>query len=93
MPQVKWLPEALEDVERLYEFLREKSPGAATRAARVIFDGVGLLRSMPEIGRPMNDETSRRKVVISFRAEAFGLKTVRYVTDRHVTRGKRQGRK
>ena len=82
MPQVRWLPEALADVERLYAFLHEKSPDAAARAARVILDGADLLQSIPEIGRPMNDETGRRELVISFGAGAFVL---RYMWDKHDT--------
>ncbi|MBN1928039.1 MAG: type II toxin-antitoxin system RelE/ParE family toxin [Chlorobiaceae bacterium] len=78
MPEIKWLPEALGDVERLHAFLHEKSPDAAARAARVILDGAGLLQSVPEIGRPMNDETGRRELVLSFGAGAFVL---RYLWD------------
>lgn len=82
MPQVRWLPEALADVERLYAFLHEKSPDAAARAARVILDGADLLQSIPEIGRLMNDETGRRELVISFGAGAFVL---RYMWDKYDT--------
>jgi plasmid stabilization system protein ParE len=74
LPQVKWLPEALADVERQYEFLREKSPDAASRAAMVILDGAELLKSLPEVGRPMSDETGRRELVLSFGAGAFVLR-------------------
>lgn len=52
------------------------------RAARVILDGAGLLKSMPEIGRPMNDETGRREVVLPFGAGAFVL---RYMWDKSDT--------
>jgi plasmid stabilization system protein ParE len=79
LPQVKWLPEALADIERLHGFLREKSPVAASRAARVILDGTELLKSLPEVGRPMNDETARRELVLSFGAGAFVL---RYIWDK-----------
>jgi plasmid stabilization system protein ParE len=82
LPQIKWLPDALADVERLYAFLQEKSPDAAARAARVILDGAGLLKSNPEIGRPMEDDTGRRELVLSFGASAFVL---RYMWDRHDT--------
>ncbi|TLU88313.1 MAG: type II toxin-antitoxin system RelE/ParE family toxin [Chlorobium sp.] len=82
MSQIKWLPDALADVERLYAFLYEKKPDAAARAARVILDGAGLLKSIPEIGRPMDDDTGRRELVLSFGASAFVL---RYMWDRHDT--------
>lgn len=79
MPRIKWLPDALAGVERLHAFLHEKSPDAAARAAGVILDGAGLLESIPEIGRPMDDDTSRRELVLSFGAGAFVL---RYLWDR-----------
>ena len=34
MAELKWLPEALGDLERLFAFLREKNPSAAARAAQ-----------------------------------------------------------
>ena len=79
MPRIKWLPDALADVERLHAFLHEKSPDAAAREARVILDGAGLLKSTPEIGRPMDDDTGRRELVLSFGTGAFVL---RYMWDR-----------
>ncbi|ABB23842.1 putative protein of the plasmid stabilization system [Pelodictyon luteolum DSM 273] len=81
MPQIKWLPEALADVERLYVFLYEKSPLAAARAAKSILDGAGILTSMPDIGRPMEDDTGRREWVVSFGAGAFVLRYMRSEND------------
>ncbi|MEI7694295.1 MAG: type II toxin-antitoxin system RelE/ParE family toxin [Chlorobium sp.] len=82
MPQVKWLPEALADVERLHAFLLEKSPDAAARAAKAILDGAGFLTSIPDIGRPMEDGTGRREWAVSFGAGAFVL---RYMRDKNDT--------
>jgi len=82
LPKVKWLPEALADVERLYAFLHEISPAAAARAAMAILDGANLLKSTPDIGRPMDDDTGRREWVISFGAGAFVL---RYMWDKNDT--------
>ena len=45
-------------------------------------EGVGLLKSMPKIGRPMDDDTGRRELVISFEARAFVL---RYMWDKNDT--------
>jgi len=63
--EVVWLPEALADVARLRAFLEDKSPSAAARAAQTLRDGARLLRSFPESGRPMNDDTDRREVFLS----------------------------
>ena len=69
-----WLPAALEDIERLYKFLHEKSPSAALRAAQTIVEGARLLESTPEAGRPMNDDTGRRELFLVFGAGAYVLR-------------------
>ena len=66
MSQIKWLPEALADIERLYIFLHDKNPQAAMRTAKAILDGTDFLMSMPDVGRPMDDNTGRREWFISF---------------------------
>ncbi len=55
MPRLKWSPEALLDVQRLYRFLVMKSPEAAQRAIKAIRSEVRVLASQPEIGRPLED--------------------------------------
>ncbi len=72
--QLKWLPEAIADVDRLHAFLREKSPGAAARAARAILDGADRLQELPELGRPLADETGRRELFLPFGAGAYVLR-------------------
>ena len=74
MSQIKWLPEALLDIERLYAFLKDKNQEAAARAARAIMEGVELLRTSPRIGRPMSDDTGRRELFVSFAAGAYVLR-------------------
>ncbi|WP_238974639.1 type II toxin-antitoxin system RelE/ParE family toxin [Pelodictyon luteolum] len=59
----------------------EKSPLAAARAAKSILDGAGILTSMPDIGRPMEDDTGRREWVVSFGAGAFVLRYMRSEND------------
>ena len=82
MPQIKWLPEALANVERCHSFLHEKSPVAAARAAKAILDGAGFLKTIPDSGRPMDDDTGRRELVVSFGAGAF---VIRYMRDKNDT--------
>jgi plasmid stabilization system protein ParE len=74
MPEVKWLPEALDDLERLFEFLREHSPDAAARAAQTILDGADLLVTSPRLGRPMPDKTGRRELFVPFASGAYVLR-------------------
>lgn len=78
MPEVIWLPEALEDVERLRLFLTDKNPTAAARAGRVLQDGAKLLADFPEAGYPMNDGTDRRELFLPFGVSSYVL---RYIID------------
>lgn len=74
MAEVKWLPEALDDLERLFAFLREKNPAAAARAAQTILDGADLLLTSPRLGRPMPDRTQRRELFLPFASSAYVLR-------------------
>lgn len=78
MSEVVWLPEALEDVQRLRLFLEDKNPAAASRAGRVLLEGAALLARYPEAGSPMNDGTGRRELFLPFGANAYVL---RYMVD------------
>jgi plasmid stabilization system protein ParE len=72
--RVLWLPEALDDVERLFGFLIEKDASAAERAVRTIRSGADKLQDLPQIGRPMDDDTGRRELVVPFGAGAYVLR-------------------
>ena len=72
---IPWLPEALRDIQRLYDFLSGNSPGAAADAALCIQAAARRLELFPEIGRPMDDGTSRREMFAAFGAGAY---VVRY---------------
>ncbi len=74
MSQIKWLPAALADIERLHKFLRGKNTPAAARAVRAILDGSALLMKSPRLGRPMADESGRREFLIPFAAGAYVLR-------------------
>jgi plasmid stabilization system protein ParE len=69
--RILWLPEALVDLERLYDFLVERDPEAAERAIRTIEDGADRLGELPELGRPMDDDTGRRELFVPFGAGAY----------------------
>ena len=77
MSEVKWLPEAVDDVNRLYEFLNSKDSEAAANAVGTILKGARLLRADPRLGRLMaddEDETERRELFVSFGAGAYVLR-------------------
>ncbi len=67
MPRLIWSPAALRDVQRLYRFLADKNPPAATRAVRVIRDGVQIIADHPASGRPIEDmDPAFREWIIGF---------------------------
>ena len=72
--RLRWLPEALDDVERLHGYLIERDPLAAARAVRAVSAGADRLQRLPEIGRPMEDDTGRREFVVPFGAGAYVLR-------------------
>ena len=55
MPQVKFAPSALRDLERLRDFLRPKNPAAAKRVAKTLIKSVQILAQQPRIGRPVEE--------------------------------------
>jgi len=79
-PSVIWLPEALRDVERLHDFLKEKSPHVARREAQAILQGAELLEEAPEAGRPLSDGTGRRELFLPFGAGSYVLRYRRDTT-------------
>lgn len=72
--KVVWRERALEDIDRLYDFLFEKNKDAATKAARVILRGSSLLEGSPRLGRPMADGTGRRELFIPFGSGFYVLR-------------------
>ncbi len=69
-----WLKESEEDIQRLFDFLFEKSPEAADKAIGSILEKSELLREVPEIGHLMQDDTGRRELIIPFGAGAYVLR-------------------
>lgn len=66
MPQLIITEGALRGIERCRQFLKEKDPYAAQRAAQTISDRLLLLEASPEAGRPLNDTPELRELIIDF---------------------------
>ena len=66
-----WLPEAKQDVQRLFDFLFPHNPKAAARAVQTIARGAKQLEEFGDIGRPMDDDTGRRELFASVPAIMF----------------------
>ena len=69
-----WLPEARDDIRRLYDFLIEIDPRAAERAVRAIQIGGKRLLDNPRLGRRMDDNTQRRELFVPFGVGAYVLR-------------------
>jgi plasmid stabilization system protein ParE len=81
MPQVRFAPAALRDLERLREFLRTKNPAAAKRAAAAIIKSVQLLGEQPQMGRPVDHLPAQfRELPIQFGASGY-VARYRYADD------------
>jgi plasmid stabilization system protein ParE len=61
--EVIYARRALDDLERLLQFLERDHPGAGTAAAGIIADGISILERHPLIGRPV--EHGLRELLIS----------------------------
>ena len=66
MPSLSISPNAERGLQRCRRFLKGKNPLAAKRAAAEIEPNLRMLISVPEIGRPYQDEPKLREVVIRF---------------------------
>lgn len=63
MARLVLAPRALQDLERLTEFLIESDPAAAATTANLLMDGIRILKNHPLIGRIV--EHSYRELLIS----------------------------
>ena len=74
MATVVWLPEALDDIERLHSFLLKKNPVAARNAVVCIKAAANQLTEFPDFGRGMDDDSGRRQIFAAFGAGAYVLR-------------------
>ena len=66
MPRVIVTEGAVRGLERCRQYLRQRSPEAARRAAQVIAWHLSQLEAHPAIGRPYPDSPELRELVIPF---------------------------
>jgi plasmid stabilization system protein ParE len=72
MFEVSWLPEALADLERHFEFLNELNPDAAIRAIRAILSAASSLAQFPDRGMAIPN-TLQRKLRVFFGKSGYVL--------------------
>jgi len=60
---IKWLDDAVNDLQALRQHITQDNPNAATRIAKRILTAVDLLSEQPNIGRPGRIPNTRELVV------------------------------
>ena len=72
--KVRFTPDAQADLERLFDFLADKNPEAATRALAAIRRSLGLLRFSPWSCRKAAPELPRhRELLVPFGSAGYVL--------------------
>lgn len=74
MACVRWLPDALNDLRRLYEFIEPHSPQAAARAVDTLVEAAESLEEFPEKGRPWDIESGFRELSARFGARGYVIR-------------------
>jgi len=74
MTVLKWLPEALDDLKRLYAFIEPHSPSAAARAINTLIASAESLQEFPEKGKPWDLETNFRELPVRFGARGYVIR-------------------
>ena len=68
------LPEAIDDIHRLYDFLIPNSPLAAQKAMLAIDEGLAMLQETPLMGPTMFDSPDYRQLYVPFGKSAYVLR-------------------
>ena len=77
---IRWLPDAVDDLDRIDRFWREIDLSLAARAAAVILDLADGLDELAERGRVSRADPQSRELVGRFGAGAFILR-YRFIED------------
>ncbi len=71
MRKIIWLGGAVDDLMRLREFIGDKNPEAAKRAATTIKNIVKILQTYPDIIHPLEDMPDFHDLVIPFGSGSY----------------------
>ena len=74
MPQVIFTQIALQDLARLSDFLHTSNPQAAKQAGAAIVKAVKLIATYPQAGRPDEDDSEYRELIIDFGSSGYVAK-------------------
>lgn len=77
LTSIEWADSALEDLERLHEFLASKNPDAARRAGLTLIKATEMLADNPQAGtvvKDMVDDGEYRDLTIPFGSYGYVLR-------------------
>ena len=66
MPQINFAPATIEDLAILSNFLHQNNPLAAKQAGLAIIKAIKILSDYPQAGRPDDDDSEYRELIIDF---------------------------
>lgn len=69
--RVRYTPEAFADRERIFEYLRERSPSGARNVMASIRDAVKLLQDQPYSGYKTDDPDVRVRFIVRYPYKIF----------------------
>ena len=69
-----FLPEAVEDIDRLYDFLMPKNPVAAQKAMLAIDEGLAMLQENPFMGLRMAGNQDYHELYVPFGKSSYVLR-------------------
>jgi plasmid stabilization system protein ParE len=72
--KLAWLPEARDDISRLFDFLVDKDPDAALRMLQRVRAGAATLLEFPHAGKRMDEDAERRELFVPFGVGAYVLR-------------------
>jgi toxin ParE1/3/4 len=61
--QIRWLDEAVLDLQKLHRYIQQDKPRAATQVAKRIYEAVDLLEYQPGLGRPGRVPHTRELII------------------------------
>ncbi|HUI94685.1 MAG TPA: type II toxin-antitoxin system RelE/ParE family toxin [Xanthobacteraceae bacterium] len=69
--RLEWSDDALADLDRFAQFLRDRHPSLAAIVAREIIDKAAILAERPQLGRAISGRPEYRQVVLQVANAAY----------------------
>jgi plasmid stabilization system protein ParE len=69
--KVRYSPRALGDIERISEYLAERSPSGAQHVLEDIYAAIEFIANQPEASESTDNPTIRVKIVLRYRYKIF----------------------